>query len=131
MRHPALAVPSILLALLAEVVTLFYFIGAGRLLKDSVAETGLGDEPIARARMFHSKASRLVVLNLALLVGLFVLGGAAGAGRMSILTHGLASLAGVAAYALTSSLSMSYLWRTAEVVIYVEAASETKPTASP
>jgi uncharacterized membrane protein len=77
--HFVLALLSTLLALFAHSMTMFYFIGTGKILKDAAIERGF--EPdlkvIARTRRMKAETSGIATLAMVAIIVSFVIGGGA------------------------------------------------------
>ncbi|MEO8430065.1 MAG: hypothetical protein ABI592_01055 [Acidobacteriota bacterium] len=97
-RHFVFAIPTVLLSLFSQSMTIFYFIGTGRLVKDEVASY---PEPqktvILRAlRRFKARTSPPATFALFSAILVFVLGGAVHTRFLSPWTHLAASMLAVA-----------------------------------
>jgi Na+/proline symporter len=96
-RHMLLAIPAALFQLFGHSLTMFYFIGTGRRIKEWAAATGGNPEVLARVRAFKSRVFPSATLALALVIAVFVLGGGTSARVVPRLVHGAAAIAALLA----------------------------------
>lgn len=75
--HFVLALISTLLALFAHCMTMFYFIGTGKILKDAAIERGFEKElrVIERTRRMKAETSGIATLAMVVIIVSFVIGG--------------------------------------------------------
>jgi hypothetical protein len=76
-RHLLLGLVATLLAVFAQVMTFFYFIGMSSTIRKSVEETVLGHELLRQSRMLKSQVFPWAAGAMGLLMLTFILGGAA------------------------------------------------------
>ncbi|MEE9219545.1 MAG: hypothetical protein V3U98_10820 [Acidobacteriota bacterium] len=92
-RHMLVAIPAALFQLFGHSLTLFYFIGTGRRVKEWVAEHG-GDASLLRqVADFKRRVFPWATSTLALVILVFVLGGGTDARVVPPLLHGAAAVA--------------------------------------
>jgi hypothetical protein len=96
-RHMLLAIPAALFQLFGHSLTMFYFIGTGRRIKEWAAAAGGHPEVLAQARAFKSRIFPPATLALALVIAAFVLGGGTSTRVVPRLLHGAVAVAAVAA----------------------------------
>ncbi len=107
-RHFLLALSSTLIALFAESMIFFYFIGTGVSIKKAVALYELDHKYLGQVRQFKQRTSGIATLALLLLMTAFVLGGGVAARAVpgwahhaaawaALVTHGLSTWRGTSA----------------------------------
>lgn len=101
-RHMLLAIPAALFQLFGHSLTMFYFIGTGRRIKEWAAERGGDPALLRRVAEFKRRVFPPATWTLALVIAVFVLGGGSSARVLPGSVHGLIALAalGVNAVAL-------------------------------
>ena len=74
-RHFTMALVSTFLISLAHSMTMFFFIGTGKHIKELVKEHGLGQEIIRETILYKSKLFPVMMAAIALTMAQFILGG--------------------------------------------------------
>jgi hypothetical protein len=98
--HFVLALVSTILALFAHCMTMFYFIGTGKILKEAAIERGFESElqVVARTRRMKAETSGIATLAMVTIIVSFVIGGGA-VPRPNIAVapwiHGVAAILGL------------------------------------
>jgi len=95
-RHMLLAIPAALFQLFGHSLTMFYFIGTGRRIKEWAAERGGDPQLLRRVADFKRRVFPAATYTLALVIAVFVLGGASTAHVVPGYVHGLLALAALA-----------------------------------
>ena len=97
-RHFVYAIPTVLLSLFSQSMTIFYFIGTGRLVKDEIAD--FPDAPkttiLKALRRFKARTSPPATFALFSAIAVFVAGGAVHTRFLPSWTHLAASILAVA-----------------------------------
>jgi len=92
--HVSIALPTLVLGLAAQTVSIFYFVGTGVWVKDMVREHGLDAGFVARTREFKKNLSAWSLGAALALMAAFILGGGVDAGKVPWPVHAaLAALA--------------------------------------
>lgn len=95
-RHMLLAIPAALFQLFGHSLTLFYFIGTGRRIKEWASEHGGRPDLVRRVADFKRRIFPSATWTLALVIAVFVLGGGASANVVPGWAHGWLALATLA-----------------------------------
>jgi len=108
-RHFGFALASTLVALFAESMVFFYFIGTGLSIKKAVALYQLDPSYLKKVREFKQRTSGLAFFALMALIAAFVLGGGAATRAIPSLVHSIVAWAavllhGFSAFAATSAI---------------------------
>lgn len=86
-QHITVGLPAVLFLLFTHSLTMFYFIGSGKTLKEAVKEHGLSESYNEKARKFKMITSPLQTYTMLLAVLMACLGGAAQVGKISRYWH--------------------------------------------
>ncbi len=87
-RHMLLAIPAALFQLFGHSLTMFYFIGTGRRIKEWVAEHGGDPDLLRQVADFKRRVFPWASSALLLVIAVFVLGGGTGAKVLPAWVHG-------------------------------------------
>ncbi|HEU4520913.1 MAG TPA: hypothetical protein VFT12_02855 [Thermoanaerobaculia bacterium] len=97
--HIMFALVTVVLGLFSQSMTLFFFIGTGRQLKDKVKDT-VNDEEVRRAtRALTMKVSPAATYAMFILMITFITGGGVSSGKTPRWLHDLLTLSTIAMYA--------------------------------
>ena len=88
-RHVYLALPSFILGILGHAMTMFYFIGTGKVVREAVQDNRLEGDWIATTRAFKQRAFPAAMWAMGFIMVTSILGGAVDTGRMPAWIHGL------------------------------------------
>ena len=89
LQHATLAIFVTLVTLLAYSMTMFYFIGKGRAVRDAVTEGGLATDAVARVSALRGPVFKLAVLAQASTMLTAILGGGVDTGVVPAAVHTL------------------------------------------
>ncbi|MFQ5719590.1 MAG: hypothetical protein ACE5IK_08555 [Acidobacteriota bacterium] len=92
-RHVTMAIPAFLLGTLAHAMTMFYFIGTGKVVKEAVAEAGLTGDWVERTKEFKQRTFPAAMWAIGLIMATAIIGGAVDTGRVPDWIHGVLGLA--------------------------------------
>lgn len=87
--HVYLALPSFLLGILGHSMTMFYFIGTGKVVREAVQEAGLEGDWIARTKEFKQQTFPAAMWAMGFIMATSILGGAVDTGHLAGWIHGL------------------------------------------
>lgn len=87
LKHVTIGLPSALLVILTHSITMFYFIGSGKTLKEAVAANNLDPAYIEKTKVFKRITSPLATYTMLAAVVLACLGGAAQVGKVNPRLH--------------------------------------------
>lgn len=98
-RHILFALPTIVIGLFSQSMTMFFFIGTGKEIKDKAR--GMPDEQsvVAATKRFKARVFPVAFYSMIVLMITFIVGGGAHTGKMHPLVHHLLALASIALYA--------------------------------
>ena len=88
-RHVYLALPSFLLGILGHSMTMFYFIGTGKVVREAVQDAGLEGDWIARTKTFKQQTFPAAMWAMGFIMATSILGGAVDTGHLAGWIHGL------------------------------------------
>ena len=100
-RHMLLAIPAAMFQLFGHSLTMFYFIGTGKRLKEWAAERGGDAALVRRVAELKQRIFPWATLTLGAVITVFVLGGGTSARAVPGAVHGVLALATLAVNALT------------------------------
>jgi hypothetical protein len=101
-RHFLLGLSSTLVALFAQSMVFFYFIGTGISIKKAVALYDLDRQVLGRVREFKQRTSGIACLAILMLMAAFVLGGGVAARAVPAWAHHLTAWGAIAAHGLST-----------------------------
>lgn len=101
-RHFLLGLSSTLVALFAQSMIFFYFIGTGISIKKAVSLYNLDRQVLGRVREFKQRTSGIASLAILLVMAAFVLGGGVAARAVPAWAHHLTAWAAFAAHGLST-----------------------------
>lgn len=107
--HFTLALASTLLLSLAHSMTMFFFIGTGKHIRELVTEHGLGQDIIRETILYKNKLFPVMLLAMATTMAQFILGGGVHTMVIPPWTHHLLGWASVASNAYCFTLETKYL----------------------
>ena len=87
--HVYMALPSFLLGILGHSMTMFYFIGTGKVVREAVQDGGLEGDWIARTKEFKQQVFPAAMWAMGFIMATSILGGAVDTGHMAAWIHGL------------------------------------------
>jgi Sec-independent protein secretion pathway component TatC len=98
-QHILFALPTMVVGLFSQSMTMFFFIGTGKEIKDKVK--GIRDEGqvVQQTRVFKSKVFPSATYAMAAIMATFILGGGVATHRTPTLVHHLLAVASVLLYA--------------------------------
>jgi hypothetical protein len=108
-RHFILALASTILLSLGHSMTLFFFIGTGKHLKDLVREHGLGPEVVRETILFKNKLFPPMMLAIGVTMAQFILGGGIHTRMIPSWVHAILGWGSVASNAYCLALEAKYL----------------------
>jgi hypothetical protein len=98
-QHIMFALMTVILGLFSQSMTLFFFIGTGKQLKDKVKDT-IHDAEVRRAtRALTMKVSPAATYAMFVIMITFITGGGVGSGRTPRWLHDVLTIASIAMYA--------------------------------
>jgi hypothetical protein len=98
-QHIMFALMTVVLGLFSQSMTLFFFIGTGKQLKDKVKDT-IDDADVRRAtRALTMKVSPAATYAMFVIMITFITGGGVGSGRTPRWLHDVLTIASIAMYA--------------------------------
>lgn len=110
------------LCVFAHCMSMFYFIGTGKVIREAVAEHGLDPALSTQMRSFKLRYFPLASFTIAASMATPILGGAVGAGRIPNAVHLSAALAAVALNAAATVVVWRLMWQNLGLIARVEAA---------
>ncbi|MFQ5668983.1 MAG: hypothetical protein ACE5HD_00520 [Acidobacteriota bacterium] len=126
-HHIRLAIPAFLLGTLAHAMTMFYFIGTGKVVREEAASASLGPDWVAETRSYKRQVFPWATWTLMLIVAVPILGGAVDTGWLPGWVHGVLALAMLAAGARAVVLEVSCISRNLRLLDRLEAALPPAP----
>ena len=109
------------LAVFAHCMSMFYFIGTGKVIREAVAEHHLDPGYNTETRAFKTRYFPVASLTITATMATPILGGAVHAGRMASSAHLAAAVTALALNILGTFLLWRLLWRNMGVIARVEA----------
>src|SRR5687767_9372341 len=94
--HIIVAVVTVVIGLFSQSMTMFFFIGTGKELKD---KSNMDAEVVQRTKTFKSKVFPTATYAMAVIMITFIMGGGVGSGRTPRWLHDALSLASLLMYA--------------------------------
>ena len=119
--HFATGLFAAFLSVFAHCMGMFYFIGTGKVIRETVAGHGMDPSLAEEARSFKMRYFPVASLTLTATMATPILGGAVHAGRMPQGAHLGAALAALALNALATVVACRLLWRNLGLIARVEA----------
>src|SRR3954447_13109792 len=86
-QHTLFALTTVVIGLFAQSMTMFFFIGTGRQLKDKTEGGANEAEVKAATRRFSMKVSPAATFAMAVLMVTFIMGGGVSSGRTPVWLH--------------------------------------------
>ncbi|MFB6355178.1 MAG: hypothetical protein ABEJ65_01515 [bacterium] len=114
--HFILGVISSLLALFSVVITMFYFIGTGKAVKEGVKEHDLDERYYRMTLKYKKKFFPVMTLSLLFYIALPCVGAAVSANYLGSLTHHLVSVATIIVHFYISVRGVYYLYENDRLV---------------
>jgi len=98
-NHILLALATVIIGLFSQSMTMFFFIGTGKELKDKAK--GASDEPtvVSDTKRFKTKVFPIAFYSMMVLMLTFILGGGVHTGTLPVWTHSILSLISAAFFA--------------------------------
>lgn len=119
--HVYVATPIIVFAMLTHTMTIFYFIGTGKEIKDRVRERSLDEAYVRESRRFKGLVFPPAALSLGLLIAAFVVGGGVDVGAIPWPVHMILALLALALSVIAALRAARMIYRN---VILVERLTE-------
>lgn len=98
-RHILFALPTIVIGLFSQSMTMFFFIGTGKEIKDKAKGTDGEEAVVAATKRFKARVFPAAFYSMIVLMITFILGGGAHTGKVHPLVHHLLALASIFLYA--------------------------------
>ncbi len=114
------------LALFAQCMGMFYFIGTGKMIRQAVDEHGLDPGYSAEAHGFKIRFFPVASLAIATVMATPILGGGVHAGRLPVGVHFAAASAALLLYGVSSVLGCRLIWRNLALTMRVEQSLDQK-----
>jgi hypothetical protein len=105
-RHVRLAIPAFIFGTLAHAMTMFYFIGTGKVVREAAQGAGLDGSWVAETREFKRITFGWATYTLGAIVLVPILGGAVDTGVLPVWVHGILGVITVAMAGWASSLEI-------------------------
>lgn len=93
--HVTVAIPSFLLGTLGHAMTMFYFIGTGKVVREAVQEAAPAGDWLARTREFKQHVFPAAMWAIGFIMVTSILGGAVDTGHLPGWVHGLLGIGAV------------------------------------
>ncbi len=87
-RHVRLAIPAFIFGTMAHSMTMFYFIGTGKVVREAAAEHGLDGSWVEETRSYKRRTFGWATYTLGAIVLVPILGGAVDTGLLPAWVHG-------------------------------------------
>ena len=97
--HIMVALGTVVIGLFSQSMTMFFFIGTGRQLKDKTQGTAAETEVKAATRRYSMKVSPAATFAMAVLMVTFIMGGGVSSGKTPVWLHNVLAAASIALYA--------------------------------
>ena len=98
-QHIMFALGTVVIGLFSQSMTMFFFIGTGKEIKDKVKGGTEESAVVQRTRHFKSKVFPTATYSMLVLMVAFIMGGGVGSGKTPHWLHNLLSLASLFLYA--------------------------------
>ena len=109
------------LSVFAHCMSMFYFIGTGKVIRETVAEHGMDPSLSEEAKAFKMRYFPVASLTLTATMATPILGGAVHAGRMPQGVHLGVAISALALNALATVVACRLFWRNLGLIARVEA----------
>ena len=109
------------LSVFAHCMSMFYFIGTGKVIREAIQEHELDEGPNEEARRFKLSYFPVASFTIAATMATPILGGAAQAGKVPQGVHLAAALGAIALNAGATALAWRYMWLNQGLIAEVEA----------
>jgi len=119
-HHVSIAIFSTLITLLAHSMTMFYLIGKGKAIRETVAESGLSSDLYARVARARRPVFSMGSLAMGFTIIAAALGGGVDAGTVASGFHAVLAILGLVTNFMTLRLELLALVVAADVVVTVD-----------
>jgi hypothetical protein len=97
-RHILFSLPTVVIGLFSQSMTMFFFIGTGKEIKDKAKGAADEKEVVAATRRYKSSVFPAAMWAMGAIMVTFIIGGGVHTGKVPVLVHHLFSLASVMTY---------------------------------
>jgi len=97
-RHILFALPTIVIGLFSQSMTMFFFIGTGKEIKDKARGSAGEQAVVAATKRFKARVFPAAFYSMIVLMITFIIGGGAHTGKVHPLLHHLLALASIFLY---------------------------------
>ncbi len=98
-QHIFFSLGTVVIGLFSQSMTMFFFIGTGKEIKDKVKGAAEEAEIVNRTKLFKSKVFPTAMYAMLVLMVTFIMGGGVGSGKTPRLLHDVMAFATLAMYA--------------------------------
>jgi hypothetical protein len=117
LNHPRLAILTAILYLFTQTLVIFFYIGTGSTVKEYVKQNSEFGESYKKAQAIKGKVFLHIMLNILLVLGVFIAGGAVDTGHMPRWMHGLLFLASLIHFGWTIRIEHHSFRETAAIIL--------------
>ena len=131
-NHLVFALTAVMLSLFAHTMTMFYFIGTGKKIKDFMAEWDEESRRVIRQKIIVMKRKLFpwMMLVCAVIMAAFILGGAADARVVKPMVHTVFAYASLFIHVHVSALESIYIFRNIQLIHEVNLLAQDRETRS-
>jgi len=98
-RHILFALPTIVIGLFSQSMTMFFFIGTGKEIKDKARGAADENSVVAATKRFKARVFPVAFYSMIVLMITFIVGGGAHTGKMNPIVHHLLAIVSIFLYA--------------------------------
>ncbi len=130
-QHILLALATVVIGLFSQSMTLFFFIGTGKQLKDRTAGSGDEAEVKRATRALTMKVSPAATYAMAIIMVTFIMGGGVRTGKTPIWLHNVLAFASIAMFARAYWIEINAMLASAELQTRFMRDTEPRPSEDP
>ena len=130
-QHILLALATVIIGLFSQSMTMFFFIGTGKQLKDKTAGSGEEAEVKRATRELTMKVSPAATYAMAIIMVTFIMGGGVKTGKTPLWLHDMLSFASIVLFARAYWIEINAMMANAELMTRFMRDTEPRPSEGP
>lgn len=119
LNHPALALLTAIIYLLAETLVIFFFVGSGSSIKEYVNEGLANSKLLQQSKLIKRKLYPPTILNILLVMAVFIIGGAVDTNVLPDWLHGLLFLITIFQFLIMGIIQNSCFRKNMDIMVSI------------